>query len=236
MPFIQTLAFAAAAGIIPALIWLWFWMREDKKHPEPKRLIALAFIGGAVTVAFVIPPQFFFASIFSGGITIFLWSAIEEVFKVIAAYITVLRNREMNEPIDAVVYMITVALGFAALENTLFLISSFSDGLYIESILTGNFRFVGAMLLHTLSSATVGIFIALAFYSRTAVKRIALGSGIVLAIILHTLFNFFIIDSGGEKTMAIFLFVWIGIIVVILLFERIKRLRGPRSLTIKKNI
>lgn len=236
MPLIQTLAFAAAAGIIPALIWLWFWIREDRKHPEPKRLIALAFIGGAVAVAFVIPPQYFVASVFSGGTTIFLWAAIEEVFKVLAAYITVLRNKEMNEPIDALVYMITVALGFAALENTLFLISSFSDGLFAESILTGNFRFIGAMLLHTLSSATVGIFIALAFYNRKAVKRVALGAGLVLAIVLHTLFNFFIISSDGERTMAIFLFVWIGIIVVILLFEHIKRLRNPREGTIKTSI
>ena len=236
MSFIQTFALAAAAGIIPALIWLWFWIREDRKHPEPKRLIVLAFIGGAVTVVFVIPPQYFVASVFSGGITIVLWAAIEEVFKVIAAYITVLRNKEMDEPIDAVVYMITVALGFAALESTLFLVSSFSEGLFLESILTGNFRFIGAMLLHTLSSATVGIFMALAFYSSTNVKRVALGAGILLAIVLHTLFNFFIINSGGEKTMAIFLFVWIGIITVILLFEHIKRLRNPRSRTTKTTI
>ena len=46
---------AAAGGILPALAWLWFWLREDSDHPEPRRLIALAFLAGMVAVAVVIP-------------------------------------------------------------------------------------------------------------------------------------------------------------------------------------
>ena len=39
----QTLILAVVAGFFPALAWLWFWLREDSEHPEPRRLIALAF-------------------------------------------------------------------------------------------------------------------------------------------------------------------------------------------------
>ena len=37
-------AIAFLAGLIPALFWLWFWLREDKAHPEPRALIATSFI------------------------------------------------------------------------------------------------------------------------------------------------------------------------------------------------
>ena len=37
---------AMAGGFLPALAWLWFWRREDAPHPEPRKLIALAFLAG----------------------------------------------------------------------------------------------------------------------------------------------------------------------------------------------
>ena len=46
--------------------------------------------------------------------------------------------------------------------------------------------------------------------------------GLFIAIVLHTLFNFFIMDASGETILFVFLFVWMGIIVLFLLFERIK--------------
>ncbi len=51
------------------------------------------------------------------------WAFIEEITKFLAAYVTVLRRAEDDEPIDPVIYMVTTALGFAAAENTLFLLS-----------------------------------------------------------------------------------------------------------------
>ena len=84
---------------------------------------------------------------------------IEEVLKFIFAYILVLRSKDDNEPIDPIIFMITTALGFAAIENMLFLIDPITSNNLHLSIYTGNLRFIGAMLLHTVSSATIGIFI-----------------------------------------------------------------------------
>ena len=60
MPWDST-AFAIAflAGLIPALFWLWFWLREDKARPEPRILIATAFIAGILIVPLVLPLQQF---------------------------------------------------------------------------------------------------------------------------------------------------------------------------------
>lgn len=218
----ETILYALIGGVLPSLLWLWFWRREDKLHPEPRRLILLAFVMGMFTIPFVIPIQKYTATIFSGGLLILIWAAIEEVFKYTFAYFSVLRNKEMNEPLDEVLYMITVALGFAALENTLFLIGPLSDGQFIESIITGNFRFLGATLLHVLSSATVGVFMAFAFYKSRAQKWLYTAVGIILAILLHSLFNFSIINSNGTNILLVFAFVWAGIIILLLLLERIK--------------
>ncbi len=218
----ETILYALLGGILPALLWLWFWRREDKLHPEPRRLILLAFIMGMIAIPFVIPIERFTATIFSGGLLILVWASIEELLKYAFAYFSVLRNKEMNEPIDEVIYMITVALGFAALENTLFLIEPLSDGRFVESVVTGNFRFFGATLLHTLSSATIGVFMAFAFYKSKSKKMLYTGIGIILAVLLHTLFNFSIINNNETSTLLVFAFVWAGIIILLLILEKIK--------------
>lgn len=229
----QTLFFALLGGILPALLWLWFWLKEDR-HPEPRGLIFLTFVVGMILVPLVIPPQKFAISYLSGTFLIIAWATIEELFKYFGAYFTVLKRRAMNEPIDAMIYMITIALGFSALENTLFLLNPLSDGSIVEGILTGNLRFFGATLLHVLASATIGAAIALSFYKSPRVKRHFLWFGIILAITLHALFNLFIINSSGDKILFIFLGVWLGILVLILFFEKIKRIRKPSFRFIKR--
>lgn len=229
----QTLLFALFGGIFPALLWLWFWLKEDKKRPEPRGLIILTFIAGMVAVPLVLPFEKFFDARFSGILVIVLWAATEEIFKFAGAYFAVLKRKEMDEPIDAVIYMITIALGFAALENTLFLLNPLIDGDFVNTIINGNLRFLGATLLHTLSSAAIGIMIALSFYRKKVFKKTYAFLGLILAIVLHTLFNFFIMKESGSQMLTVFFFVWIGIIILILLFEKIKRIKNPNKLSIK---
>lgn len=215
-------AIAFLAGLIPALFWLWFWLREDKAHPEPKALIGTAFIAGMLVVALVLPLQQFAMERFKGDNLIFVWVIIEEVLKYSAALIVVLWNRAVDEPIDCIIYMITIALGFASLENALFIFNPLTDGDYVNSILTGNFRFLGSTLLHVLASGTVGISMALVYYKHTVVKVLSATLGLFLAVILHALFNFFIMDANGETVLGVFMFVWMGIIVLFLIFEKVK--------------
>src|SRR6185503_10263021 len=133
-PF-QILA-AALGGVLPALAWLWFWLREDSKHPEPRRLIALAFIAGMICVVVAVPIEKAVQPLFASTTLVFTaWSIIEELLKFLFAYATVLRLADDDEPIDPVIYMVTTALGFAAAENTLFLLSPLSGGTVLQEIL-----------------------------------------------------------------------------------------------------
>lgn len=220
----SSIAIALLAGIVPALFWLWFMLREDTCRPEPRILIISSFIAGMIVVPLVLPLQEFAISQYKGQNLVLVWVIIEEVLKYSAALIVVLWNRAVDEPIDAIIYMITIALGFSALENALFVFSPLIDGNYVESFVTGNFRFLGATLLHVLASGTVGVAMALSYYKRSVVKVFAAVCGLFVAIILHALFNLFIMDASGGTVLTIFMFVWMGIIVLFLVFEKVKLL------------
>ncbi len=213
---------AAASGLVPAIFWLWFWLREDKKSPEPLLLIAITFIAGMAVVPLALPLQKLAIDLYTGTNLIFAWVVIEETLKYALAVAIILWNRAIDEPIDMIIYMITIALGFAALENTLFLLSPLTAGDYLNYTLTGSFRFLGATLLHVLASGTVGVFLAFAFYKGRFTQIMFGMLGLCLAIVLHALFNFFIIGASGETILGVFLFVWIGIIALFLLFEKVK--------------
>jgi protease PrsW len=216
---------AAAGGILPALAWLWFWRREDAPHPEPRRLIALAFFAGMITVPLVIPMEKFVIPYLGTQTAIFIaWSFIEEIMKFLAAAVTVLWRRDDDEPIDPVIYMVAVALGFAALENTLFLLSPLSGTTFTQTFITGNLRFIGATLLHVLSSAVIGIAIGLAFYKKPWIKRYYVLGGVILACLLHASFNFFILNTAEGQVLRTFAFVWIGLVGVLAILEFVKRI------------
>lgn len=217
---------AIAGGLFPALAWLWFWRREDRAHPEPRTLIALAFFAGMVCVAVVIPIQKFVATFLVAEAAIFTaWSAIEEIMKYFVARITVLWRRDDDEPIDPVIYMVAVALGFAALENTLFLLSPLAGETLMQTILTGNLRFVGATLLHVLASAVIGVALALSFYKSKASKRRYAFVGVILAIALHSLFNLLILNTAEEYILRTFGIVWLMLAVMLAVLEYVKRIR-----------
>ena len=215
---------AIAGGLFPALAWLWFWLREDS-HPEPRRLIALAFLAGMLTVGVVIPIQKFVAPFLASQTLMFsVWSVIEEVMKFLAALATVLWRREDDEPIDAVIYMVTVALGFASIENALFLLSPLAGDTVLQTILTGNLRFVGATLLHVLSSSVVGVALALSFYKTRRAKLIYAIAGVILAAALHSTFNFLILNTAEEHLLRTFGLVWLGLVGLLAVLEYIKRI------------
>ena len=223
-------AIAFLAGLIPALFWVWFWLREDSEKPEPYFLIAISFIAGMAVVPMALPLQKIALELYTGPHIMIVWVIVEELLKYAVALAIIFWNREVDEPIDMVIYMIVVALGFAALENALFIFNPLALGSYLDSALTGGFRFLGATLLHVLASGTVGVFIALAYYRTKLVQVIAGTAGLFIAIVLHALFNFFIMDASGGRILMIFLFVWMGIIILFLLFEKIKLLERNHKL------
>lgn len=215
---------AMLGGVLPALLWLAFWLLEDRCQPEPKRYIFFSFFLGALSILPVLFIERAAIGYFAMGSVAILacWAATEELFKFAAAYLGGLRWAAFDEPLDAVIYLVTAALGFSAAENALFLLTPVMQGDVLRSVVTGDLRFIGASLLHTLASGTVGLAIALSFNKPAAARRLFAVCGVILAIALHTLFNFFILGEGGGATFGVFLIIWVGIIAALLMVERIK--------------
>ncbi|MBI5912883.1 PrsW family intramembrane metalloprotease [Candidatus Azambacteria bacterium] len=244
--------FLATLGIAPSALWLWYYLKKDI-NPEPKRMVLKVFIFGffSTFIAFGIEwvlikamldlkaacprcesvvPQLLGAA--GAGRALFALSFIvlaalalvEEWVKFAAARLEIMRSRYFDEPIDAMIYCVIAALGFAAAENIGYIMQNADQAIGIAY-----FRFISATFLHTLASAILGYFFALSLI-HTA-KRIWLVSvGLALATVLHTLFNFLIITSErGDHTMAsIILLMVFSYFFVLHLFERVKKLSFAR--------
>jgi protease PrsW len=235
---LTTAAFALSGGFLPAFVWLYFWLKEDEA-PEPKHLLVLAFASGmlAIPIAFVFEKILFTellparagaldagSRLGYGLVGLFGAAFIEEVAKYLAVLIFIFWRPEYDEPADAMIYLITAALGFAAVENIFYLSGAFGIE-FGHGIDTLNLRFIGATLLHALSSAVLGFFIASAFFRSQLRREEAVFFGIVFATLLHALFNLSILvgGSGGVARIepALVILILAGIFILFS-FERVK--------------
>ncbi len=232
----ENLSYALLGGVLPPLLWLWFWLKEDR-HPEPRKVIISTFLAGMFTVplAFMLERALSLAAKASGIYQVaggfiallFLWALIEEILKYLAAKYTALQNKSFDEPVDALIYMITAALGFAALENIFFLINAFGVN-PMSGVMTANLRFMGATLLHMATSGIVGASIGFSFFRKSAGKR-NLAIGLLLATLLHFAFNYFIIQNKDGSIFNVFVPLWIFIIAIIFIFEIIKKVKARQT-------
>lgn len=229
---IQTITIATISGVLPAIVWLWFWLKEeDKNHPEPRGLIFLTCLIGAIMVVFAIGLQRFSEPYLANEIVkLTTWASIEEILKFLAVVVIVFGTGHIDEPIDFPMYFIAVAIGFAALENILFLLDPISVESTVVGLLTGNLRFLGSNLVHILASAFIGSAFGLTFYKNKFSRFFYVFFAIIFAITLHSIFNFFIIKGGGENFLKVFGFIWIIAIISILIFEKLKRMGCERDL------
>ncbi len=216
---------AFLGGVTPAFLWLIFWLREDRDNPEPILLLSLTFIAGMLAVVLVLPIEKYIQDLhFSSINSTFLWAASEELLKFLAFVAIMTKSPRLDRPVHFAIYLITAGLGFAALENTFYLIRPLSSSNLTLSLLTGNLRFLGSTLLHSATSGIVGISIGLAYFKTKDVRFLYGVLGLITAIILHGTFNFFIMKQGGENFLQVFGFLWVVTIIIMLLFEKLRRM------------
>ncbi len=202
-------------GLLPSFAWLAFYLHEDFRHPEPKRLVAFTFLLGGIATFLVLPVQLLVNGWLARvGVEQFELSsfvvlgALEEFFKFGVVFLFIRKARAFTfEPIHPMIYMITAALGFAAVENIASLFRA-ADGTLLNSALleTTILRFIGATLLHSLASGIVGYYWGKAMALR-AEPAPYLAQGLVYASLLHAAFNYLIIKTGPVSFAVVFLVV-----------------------------
>ena len=226
-------------GILPSLVWLSYYLRKDV-HPEPKRMILKVFLLG-----FLITLPVFFVQIGLSAllaelklptliISILYWFFViaftEEFFKYLVVKKAVFKSSHLDEPLDLMLYMIIAALGFAALENIIYIFSP-ADNLSLSQVLNNTLiisfvRFIGATFLHTLTSGTLGYFLIIEVYERKKRGWFFL-SGLFLASALHGLYNFSITTFKGTLQIAIPIIILTGLVIFVFwAFYRVKKMKS----------
>lgn len=227
-----------ALGFLPSLIWLNFYFREDC-HPEPKTLLTKVFLMGIIISPLAILLQLALVKcgeaatlkdyclpigfLMPNSPEFFMWSAfVEELVKFYAIRIMIMDNPAFDEPIDAMIYMMTASLGFAAIENTLIVFQTAPDGL-ATTINTLILRFIGATLLHTLSGGLLGYFLAISWFFRHHKKKLII-TGMIIATLFHFTFNMVIFTFEGQLSALLYttsLLLCMAFLISIL-FDRLK--------------
>ena len=109
-PFQERVLVALIGGLIPALIWLFFWLREDECkdqdtvvymcEPEPKPMVFLTFITGMIMVPAALFLERAVYPFVAGMGLIIAWSFTEEVLKLFAYWFINARSKFINEATD----------------------------------------------------------------------------------------------------------------------------------------
>ena len=117
-----------AAAVAPALLLLWLVVAADSR-PEPARMVLTALLLGALSAVVAAAVELWLKQhlpiaqnpwLAAGETALFLAGIPEETLKISLIAAIALRSRDFDEPMDGVVYGTAVGLGFAALENVLY--------------------------------------------------------------------------------------------------------------------
>ena len=198
------LVLAVVFGLLPGFAWLAFYLIEEEDRPEPKRLILLTFLSGMAFGLLTIAIEDWWAGILAGVgvalfsiLSLFTLAVIEEIMKFLATYFTAGRRSPfVMEPVERMLYMIVAAMGFATLENLGAVAQIPDTPSFVNAFFTtASLRFVGATLLHALTSGIVGYHWARGVAERKVLRNLAVG--VLYASFLHAVFNYLILAYGN---------------------------------------
>jgi RsiW-degrading membrane proteinase PrsW (M82 family) len=207
-------------ALAPVFVIATYIYIRDKYEREPIRLLLISLVVGCVIT---IPVSIIEGLLMAGGqglvgLASAAWSAFvvaaftEELFKLLALYLLIWRNRHFNEKFDGIVYATFISLGFAGIENILYV----SDG----GISVGITRAFTAVPAHALFGIIMGYQFGLArFYPNERSWRLFLA--FLMPILLHGIYDFILMSNHASL-----LFVFIPFLIFLWLFgfRRIRQL------------
>lgn len=180
-------------AIAPSMIIMVYIYFKDKFEREPFRLLLKNFILGAtvsIILTFIIGglltrflPVLDNESILDMFIkAFFVVALVEEFSKYVIVRYAAQRNKEFDEPFDGIVYAVMVSMGFATLENVLYV--------YSYGFETGVLRAFTAVPAHATFAILMGYYMGKAKFSE---NRFALNiTGLLVATLFHGAYDFFL--------------------------------------------
>lgn len=206
MAFLGALFF----GFVPMFLFAAFINWLDRYEKEPKLLLGAAFVwgvviagGGAYIINTVLGYSIYYMTGSEGaaevGTASIVAPIVEEGLKGLAVLIVFLMFRkEFDSILDGIVYAAVTAMGFAAIENVLYIFRGYQDGGWGEFWFLVFLRVVLVGWMHPFFTAFTGIGLAIARVTRSILlKIIVVPAGYVLAVAAHAFHNSFSRFLGG---------------------------------------
>jgi RsiW-degrading membrane proteinase PrsW (M82 family) len=188
------------ASLAPVFIILFYIYFRDKYDKEPLGLLIKSLIAGMLIVIPIVLVERLLVAIMPpiGKVPAAAYNAFlvagstEEVFKFLALYLLVWKSPSFDEKFDGIVYAVFVSLGFAAVENVLYVL----DGGYHTAIV----RAITAVPAHALFGITMGYYLGIArMYSE--LRKEYLRKAILIPIVLHGIYDFILMVEVGWLLM-----------------------------------
>jgi len=220
--------------IVPSILIVAFFVMSDRFREPNKEIIKIFAYGIIITIpAFYLNTAlgaiFTSRSVSENLIGSFLTAApVEEVLKFCVLYSLVYKMKDFNEPVDGIVYGVTVSLGFATLENIyyVYFLSDYFDS-SARALAIG--RSFSAVPAHGVFGATMGYF----FMKYSFVKKQNnLFLCMFVPILLHGFYNFF----AADYFIVSFLLIVISWIVVLKMFSRLKKSQKTKKREYEKKV
>jgi RsiW-degrading membrane proteinase PrsW (M82 family) len=214
----------AVSALVPSALLVWYFHARDV-YPEPPRVLWTTFSLGVLSVIPVLVmgyPFYEAASSLDNPVLRSLLSALfvaaipEEFVKLAILVGYNMRHKAFDEPMDGIVYGVVASLGFATLENMLFV---FEGGLSVAAS-----RAFTAVPLHAFVGAIMGFYVGKAFFATAHKSRIIL-KGYGIAVLLHTLYDFPLMAMAEvEKGSTAVLLVLLTLLVLLVCWRWTVRL------------
>ena len=167
-------------AIAPAAFLIWYIWKQDSYEPEPLHLVAWVFFLGALAVI----PAAVIELLFPEGVvsSAFVAPVVEEAAKFLVVFLAIYRNPEFDEPMDGIVYAAAAGLGFATIENILYVLEG--------GIAVGIIRAIASVPGHVIFSCIWGLALGRAKFRPASGRTVIVIAGLFLAMLLHGIFNF----------------------------------------------
>jgi RsiW-degrading membrane proteinase PrsW (M82 family) len=195
-----------SAGIAPGLALLSYFYLKDQYDAEPIYMVLRSFIFGALLVFPIMFIQYILEveAVFPSKIlfTIVAVGFLEEFFKWFILFFTIYQHVHFDEHYDGIVYGVSLSLGFATLENILYL---FANGV--------EFAFGRAILpvsSHALFGVLMGYYLGKGKFSNVVHRKKWILLSCIIPIFLHSLYDSILISYMNWRYIILpfMLFLW----------------------------
>jgi len=217
------------ASITPVIIFLYLIFRKDK-NKEPISLLAKCFFGGflsiIITLIIDIPlmsiANSFHTPFFKSFFESFIVAAIPEEFsKFIILYWIIWKSKFFDEHYDGIVFAVFVSLGFALVENILYV---FENGMGVAF-----FRAILAVPGHGLFAVVMGYFLSKAKLGTDGAQKKYLALSLTIPMLLHGIYDFILMYASNlsktNATLAGLIFLIFPFFIIYLWRFGIKRIK-----------